>query len=181
MKRIGGPTLILVCLAALGPATLAALRAWSGADHTADAGKPAAENPASFAAPGRLVCLAEEMKERYRAEVPPVHDHVLGLRVEGEIAAGAPRFYTILRTPLSEALFVDARFQKHELVLTGRVFPATAILEVSRFQWRRDGKLYDLYYWCDVCAIRGVDPGLCACCKGKVELKEAAASQEHSR
>ena len=33
----------------------------------------------------------------------------------------------------------------------------------------------DLYYWCEVCSIRGVDPGPCACCQAKVELREAPA------
>jgi hypothetical protein len=47
---------------------------------------------------------------------------------------------------------------------------------VSRFQWRRDGKLVDVYYWCEVCSIRGVDPGPCACCQGAVELREAPAA-----
>jgi hypothetical protein len=117
------------------------------------------------------------MQDRHGAQVPPVHDHLLGLRLEGDAPPGAPRYYTLLRTPLSEALFADERFRKHDLVVTGRTFPGTLLLEVTRFQWRRDGKLHDVFYYCDVCSIRGVDPGLCACCQGKVELREEPAQE----
>ena len=132
------------------------------------------EKPALFEERGKLVCLIEEMKEKYQAQANPIHDHLAGVRVEG--ATGA-RYYTLYRNPLSEALFVDKRFKEHELRLTGRVFPSTSILEVSRFQWYREGKLFDVYYWCEVCAIRGVDPGACACCQEKVELREAPAGE----
>jgi hypothetical protein len=132
------------------------------------------EKPVAFDARGRLVCLIEEMKERHRAEAPPVHEHLAGFRVEGEVPAGGFRYYTIYRNAFSEALFVDARFKARELRLAGRVFPSTALLEVSRLQWYRDGKLFEVYYWCTVCAIRSVDPGTCACCQGKVELRESA-------
>jgi hypothetical protein len=126
------------------------------------------EKPAGFEGRGKLVCLIEEMKEKFRAQASPVHDHLAGFRVEVD---GKARYYTIYRNALSEALFVDKSFKEHELRLTGRVFPSTSILEVSRFQWYQGGKLHDVYYWCTVCAIRSVDPGACACCQGKVELR----------
>src|SRR5690606_7483672 len=46
------------------------------------------ESPAPFHARGRLVCLAEEMKERFKAEVDPVHEHLLGFAVEEERSIG---------------------------------------------------------------------------------------------
>jgi hypothetical protein len=131
------------------------------------------EKPAAFEEKGRLVCLIEEMKEKYEAKASPIHEHLAGYRVEGE----KPRYYTLYRNALSEALFVDKRFKERELRLTGRVFPSSSVLEVSRFQWYRDGKLFDVYYWCEVCAIRGVDPSFCACCQEKVELREAPAEE----
>lgn len=133
------------------------------------------KGPVPFKAKGRLVCLLEEMKQKYQAEVPPVHKHVVGFKVEGKLPKGGQRYYTIVRTALSDALFLDKRFWGRDLRLLGRVFPDTALLEVSRFQWFRKGKLLDVTYWCEVCSIKGVDPGPCACCQGKVELREAPA------
>ena len=133
-----------------------------------------APKPEAFEGRGKLVCLIEEMKEKYQAQASAVHDHLWGFRTDVE---GKARYYTVFRNALSEALFVDQRFREHELRLTGRVFPSTSLLEVTRFQWYREGKLRDLYYWCEVCAIRGVDPGACACCQDKVELREAPADE----
>ncbi len=127
--------------------------------------------PTAFRARGRLVCLAEAMKARFGADVQPVHDHVLGFRLEKKSPAGL-RYTVLLRTAQSEALYVDERFKKHTLILSGRVFPGTGILEVSGWQWQRDGKSYEVYYWCDVCTIRGLIPGACACCQAEVELRE---------
>lgn len=135
------------------------------------------EKPAPFEGRGRLVCLIEEMKEKYGAQANPIHEHLAGFRAGGLPPAGGPRYYTLYRNAFSEALFVDGRFKAHELRLTGRVFPSTALLEVTRFQWYRDGALWDLHYWCSVCAIKGVDPGPCACCQGKVELREERADE----
>ena len=129
------------------------------------------EKPALFEERGKLVCLIEEMKEKYQAQAGPIHEHLVGFRTEGA------KYVTLYRNALSEALFVDKRFKERELRLTGRVFPSSSLLEVSRFQWYRDGKLLDPYYWCEVCAIRGTDPGPCFCCQGKVELREAPASE----
>jgi hypothetical protein len=136
------------------------------------------EKPGAFEAKGRLVCLVEEMKEKYKADGAPIHEHQPAFRVEGKLPDGGLRYYTILRNAMSEALFADARFKDKELRLTGRVFPSSSVVEVSRFQWYKGGKLFDVYYWCSVCAIKGVDPGPCACCQGKVELREAEVQEE---
>ena len=55
---------------------------------------------------GRLVCLAEAMHDLYRADLPTNHEHLYGFKTTD----GA--FYTLLRTNLSEALFVDERLQQ---------------------------------------------------------------------
>lgn len=130
------------------------------------------EKPAAFDRKGRLVCLLEEMKAVHGVEIAPIHEHVLGFRLDGKVPEGGFRYYTVLRTRIAEGLFVDKRFKDRELRLLGRVFPGSAVLEVGRYHWWKDGKLQDVYYWCDVCSIRSADPGICACCQAKVELRE---------
>ena len=124
---------------------------------------------------GRLVCLAEEMARAHGAAVAPVHDHLWALKLDAP--RKGLRYHTLLRTPTSEALFRDARFKDRDLRLTGRVDPGTSVLDVQLFQWWTDGELRDVWYWCDVCSIRGVDPGDCACCQAPVELREAPAGK----
>ena len=115
---------------------------------------------------GHLVCLAEAMHDLYRADLPADHKHLYGLETTDGV------FYTLLRTNLSEALFVDERLHQKTLIITGRTFPKTHLLEAIRLQTVHDGVLHDLYYYCDTCAIRAAAPGDCVCCQAPVELVE---------
>ena len=115
---------------------------------------------------GDMVCLAEAMHDLYRADLPASHEHLYGFKgIDGA-------FYTLLRTNLSEALFVDKRLHQKTLIITGRTFPKTYLLEAIRLQSLHDGVLHDLYYYCDTCAIRAAAPGDCVCCQAPVELIE---------
>ena len=115
---------------------------------------------------GHLVCLAEAMHDLYRADLPADHEHLYGFKTTNGV------FYTLLRTNLSEALFVDERLHQKTLIITGRTFPKTHLLEAIRLQTVHDGVVHDLYYYCDTCAIRAAAPGDCVCCQAPVELIE---------
>ena len=115
---------------------------------------------------GNIVCLAEEMHAHYKVELFSQHDHLYGFKTEDG------KYYTLLRTSLAEALFVDERLHEKDLVINGRVFPKTQLLEVTRFLSIRDGMRHDLYYYCDTCYIRTVAPGSCDCCQAPVVLIE---------
>ena len=115
---------------------------------------------------GKIVCLAEEMHTHYKVERFGSREHLYGVKTEdGE-------YYTLLRTSLSEALFIDERLHANDLEISGRVFPKTRLLEVTRFLSIRDGVLHDLYYYCDTCYIRSVAPRNCDCCQAPVVLIE---------
>jgi hypothetical protein len=118
--------------------------------------------------PGRIVCLPEEMNRLHKTELPTRHEHIYGLRAVDGTA------YTLLRTRLSEALFVDERVRGKELVLRARLLPKTQILDVSAIRSVKDGVVHDLYYYCIICDIESVSPDECACCQGVVELKEVS-------
>ena len=115
---------------------------------------------------GHLVCLAEAMHDLYRADLPSDHEHLYGFKTTDGV------FYTLLRTNLSEALFVDERLHQKTLIITGRTFPKTHLLEAIRLQSVHDEVVHDLYYYCDTCAIRAAAPGDCVCCQAPVELIE---------
>ena len=115
---------------------------------------------------GKIVCLAEEMHTQYKVELTGEHDHLYGVKAKDDI------YYTILRTPLSEALFVDQRLHKKNLIINGRVFPDSHLLEVSRIRSIHEDVIYELYYFCDTCYIRTVAPGNCDCCQAPVVLIE---------
>jgi hypothetical protein len=135
--------------------------------HFADAAEPKSAEPAqAVEVRGRVVCLAEEMHRLYEVELPTDHPHLYGFKT----AEG--KYFTLLRTKYSEALFVDEQVQKKELILKGRTFPDTQILEVSRMRSVKNGVVQDLFYYCTICAIEMICPGKCDCCQGPVELVE---------
>jgi hypothetical protein len=115
---------------------------------------------------GKIVCLPEALHELYHTDLPANHEHVWGFKTTDGT------FYTLLRTKLSEALFVDEQVRKKELILKGRVFPKTQIFEMTDMKSVRNGVVCDLYYYCDVCAIKTLSPGPCMCCQGPVTLVE---------
>ena len=125
-----------------------------------------AQKPQEVKLHGNIVCLAEEMHTYYKVELFGNHKHLYGVKTE------AGKYYTLLRTSLAEALFVDERLHEKDLIISGRVFPKTQLLEVTQFSSIKDGVVHDLYYYCDTCYIRAVAPGNCDCCQAPVVLIE---------
>lgn len=115
---------------------------------------------------GKVVCLPERMHELYEAQLPTGHEHIYGF----ETTDGT--FLTLLRTKFSEALFAEEEVRKKRLLLKGRVFPKSQVFEVMRIRSVKDGVVHDLFYYCTVCSIESVAPGICSCCQEPVELKE---------
>lgn len=121
---------------------------------------------------GKIVCLAEEMHTHYKVELFNKRDHLYGVKTnDGE-------YYTLLRTSLAEALFVDERLHEKDLIINGRVFPKTQLLEVTRFSSVKGGVVHELYYYCDTCYIRAVAPGNCDCCQAPVVLIERPLNKD---
>jgi hypothetical protein len=115
---------------------------------------------------GKVVCLPELMNRLYGVELVEPHQHLYGFQADnGEL-------FTLLRTKYSEALFADDRVRAKQLLLKGRVLPKSHLFEVSRIRSVRNGVVYDLHYYCNVCNIEAVSPGRCECCQGPVELVE---------
>jgi len=115
---------------------------------------------------GKVVCLSEEMHHLYQAPLSTGHEHLYGFRTHDG------KYYTLLRTKFSEALFSDARFREKELLIRGRIFPESHIFDPAVIRSIRNGTIYDLYYYCDICDIQAVAPGPCECCQGPTELLE---------
>ena len=119
---------------------------------------------------GRVVCLTEELEKRYQI-LPEcqTRGHLYSLKTTDG------KFYPFLPTDTAAAIWMDERFRTRELQVTARIFPESAFLEVIKLQSWRDGKLYDLYYYCDVCAISTHKPGPCECCQDPVQFRETPA------
>lgn len=155
----------------IGSALVLALVAASLADEKGTESKPKAEVPL-VEVRGQVVCLPEEMHRLHQAPLPTKHEHLYGFK------SGDGKYYTLLRTKYSEALFADEQVRQKELVLKGRLFPDTQIFEPAALRSVRSGKVFDLVYYCGICEIYAVAPGLCECCQAQMELIEKLAEKK---
>lgn len=115
---------------------------------------------------GRVVCLHEELHDRYGLSMPTEHTHVYGFK------ASDGKLYLLLENNLSGAIFQDKRVRNQELILSTWLFPESNIIDVISIKSIKEGKLHDLYYYCFICAIRTAAPGPCMCCQDEVEFIE---------
>lgn len=81
------------------------------------------------------------------------------------------KLYRFPRTDSMITVFTDSRVRERELQITARLRESNQ-LETIKVQSVKDGKLYDIYYFCDICNIRAYTPGLCPCCRNELEFRE---------
>ena len=114
---------------------------------------------------GTLVCIGKESKE-----VPCAGTgNTLGLRsVNGQI-------YLLKNDKLTSTLIEEKRLRSRDFQLTLKKADASGWYEIVKSQFFRDGKLYDFYYFCDVCNITTHSPGPCMCCRQETEYHEKLA------
>jgi hypothetical protein len=116
---------------------------------------------------GRVICLTEELTQIYQVESDCENrGHAYTLK------ANDGKLYPFLPTDSAAAVWMDERYRQRDLQVTARTFPEGSFIEVIKFQSWRDGKLHDLYYYCDVCAISTHKPGPCDCCQDPVQFRE---------
>jgi hypothetical protein len=84
--------------------------------------------------------------------------------------------YTFAPSDPMIGMFADTRVRERDLQITASLSGANQ-LEVLRVQSIRNGKLYDLYYFCNICNITAYSPGPCPCCRRDLEFKEVPASE----
>jgi hypothetical protein len=83
------------------------------------------------------------------------------------------QIYSLVSNQMSTALFVDTNLHSKFLLLKGRVSDGTQRFEVTgNLRSIKGGKVHELYYYCDICAIKTSDPAICMCCREPVYLVE---------
>jgi hypothetical protein len=137
----------------LGLAMVCAASCLFGEDGKVGAPSTSATN-AVVELKGKLVRISEKTSE-------------LGLRTEQGMV------YTLVSNHMSSALFIDTNFFGRTLVLKGRELSNERRFEVTG-NWRsfRGDRIHNLYYYCEVCAVEGIDSGPCLCCRDPVHLVE---------
>jgi hypothetical protein len=70
----------------------------------------------------------------------------------------------------------DPRLVNREVRVEGTLKP-DGTFEVAHLFTVRDGKLYKVRYYCNICNIAALEPGNCVCCQRPTELQEIPLSE----
>lgn len=123
-----------------------------------------AKAPQAFT--GQVKPLAEVLDKRGAKLDADAAPHWLGLvRNDGTVLP-------LIKDDGSRMFFKDKRLLQRPMQLTGRILPGTGLLQVVEVHSLREGKLHEVYYWCEVCAIRRAEERICECCGGPMFLRE---------
>lgn len=109
----------------------------------------------------------------------------LGVRLEGKEAdqllaleTEDGRLLTILPTTSSRIFYLDPQMQRRPVRVTARVYEQSDGLQVIDVHTLKDGKLFEVYYWCGICSIKSYARRPCECCQEPVELREEPIADE---
>src|SRR5262245_38356375 len=83
------------------------------------------------------------------------------------------KLYKFMSSDPMKPIFTDARVRERELQITAKLRSGDQ-LEIIKVQSIREGKIFDIYYYCEICSITSYTPGLCPCCRGELEFRETA-------
>ena len=122
--------------------------------------------------------LAQEKKEATHPQVV-VKGYVAcldksGLRLDAEhdcnpvspnyqLRTNNGKLYKFSADDLIVPIFTESRVRKMELQITA-LLHGNELLELIKVLAVKEGKLYDIYYFCDLCNITAYGPGPCSCC-----------------
>ena len=113
-----------------------------------------------------------EVPKAFTGKVIEVAD---GKKKRVELRTDDGKSYPILDNATSKILLVEMRLRNRPVQLTAILEPQTQGLRVVRVQTLKDGELYDVDYWCEICQISLDYPGLCVCCNEETVFRERPA------
>lgn len=130
---------------------------------------PGVDRPVPLTVEGSIVCANDHGSVVPAADTCPA-SHQYALRTDQ-----GTLYFFLERDPRAE-IFHDARVRARRLRLSGWARPGNRI-EIIKLQSVHDGKLYDLYYFCETCNIKAFVGGPCPCCQAELEFHETPAKE----
>jgi hypothetical protein len=110
---------------------------------------------------GKIV-LVEDIKAKIDAKTNATH----------ALVSEGGKVYPLVPDAGSRMFAKDKRLLNRPMRLTARLHEKSNMLEVINVHSIKNGKLHDVYYWCDICTIKGFENHKCDCCGGPMELRE---------
>lgn len=82
------------------------------------------------------------------------------------------KVHPLIKDVGSRLFFTDPAMLNRPVRLTARPVAGGALLQVFQIHTIKDGKFYDAFYWCEVCAIKRYVKYDCECCGAPMEFRE---------
>jgi hypothetical protein len=116
---------------------------------------------------GKVVWLGEALERLYGVATEPA-------AAESSVVLETPEghLWPIIPDTRGQSFAVDARLRDKELELPVRRYRGVSLVQVIRVLQRRADGLYEIDYWCDVCAIPMYILKPCECCQGATRRRE---------
>ncbi|HEV3138596.1 MAG TPA: hypothetical protein VGZ26_11845 [Pirellulales bacterium] len=171
-RGLQGFAALAAVLCAIG--LLAAGETGSTPGRTRDASKPPLAGPSPSGAKyttetvrGRVVWLDEALGRLYGVATDPAASETV-------VALESPdgRLLPIIPDVRGRAFAVDARLRNVDLELLVRRYAGVPMIQTIRVFRRKPDGLYEIDYWCDICAISMFILKPCECCQGPTRLRE---------
>jgi hypothetical protein len=115
---------------------------------------------------GKVVPLAQAL-EKSGIKIDPD-----AAAVEMALVGDDGKIFPLVKDTASRMFYLDKRVRDRPMRLTGKLVADGKLLQVVNVRSYKDSQLCDIYYWCDICAIRMSELNRCDCCGGPVELRE---------
>ncbi len=152
-------------------ASLAAGVARSAEPDPAGRQKPAAEAPFELVyLRGHVVFLSDALQKKYGIKsVPESQQQVLALQSkDGSLVP-------LVEDLRGRSFRRDKRLREMEVVLMARRYEGLPMLQVIRVYRVERKKVFEVDYWCEICAIAMYELKACDCCQGDIELRQRPA------
>ena len=142
---------------------------------------PKTESPGKPATPSDGKSARRYTTETVRGKVMWVEDALAAIGVTTDPAAAQTS--VALSTPQGtvtplvpdvrgHAFAVDERLRNIDVELLVRKYEGVPLVQVIRVFKRKPDGLYEIDYWCDICAIPMFTLKPCECCQGDTRLRE---------
>jgi hypothetical protein len=129
---------------------------------------------------------ADQPTSVFNGKVVPLADLVakLGSQLDADAApvwlalvTDDGKVYPLIKDDGARMFFQDERLRGRPMRLTGRLLPGSHLLQVVEVRSVKNGQLNEVYYWCDICAIKRFEKKKCDCCGGPMELREVPVKE----
>jgi hypothetical protein len=88
------------------------------------------------------------------------------------LVADDGKVYPLIKDDASRLFWKDAQLLNRPMRITGLLYPNSQLLQVIEVHSLVKEQLHEVYYWCEICAIRRSEKKICDCCGQLMEFRE---------